>query len=52
MVAVVDVILPFEKKLEGLVKAELGKMLMWQPLTNSMHRRVYTVHIDGSMYGP
>ena len=47
MVAVVDVILPFENKFEALVKARLGKMHMCQPLTGSMRRRVYTVHIDG-----
>ena len=52
MVAVVDVILPFENKFEALVKARLGKMLMCQPLTDSMRKRVYTFHINGSMYGP
>ena len=48
----VDAILPFENKFEALVKANLGKMLMCQPLADSMRRRVYTVHIDGCMYGP
>ena len=48
----VDAILPFENKFEALVKAKLGKMLMCQPLADSMRRRVYTVHIDGCMYGP
>ena len=33
----------------GLVEARFGKMLMWQPITDSMRRRVYTVHMDGSM---
>ena len=36
----------------GGAREGLGKMLMYQPLTDSMRRRVYTVHIDGSMYEP